>query len=1031
MDVFDKISQETKKDIFDDISQESIDVFDKISQEPIESPDRTLGVAGAIPPEFFMSDETPSPKKPTPKELQIKYGEYYKETPEWRYWHEGVERPLIDPIDLASGATFGTVMARKMGKTGAKVTKAAFKEGVSEMSWGATDIAGTVAKQGIKAISKPKSMARLGVKSNDPDVINVFKQFEKDADIINQSKKLSVEELRDKFSVYFLDDTHNVRKALSKEGAHEAVMRRVFVRHASANAERIMNDVEKQIFRGMTKEDMKTLDFVRQNLRAVEIDKWKGLGVNIHSGGLAGDKRLKALLALQEDNPEKFNYLIKKAREIQDVYVDQLRQGFEAGLYTEQQYKNLLEKGQAYTPKQYIHHIDPHRMVYEGNRKVSVSDSGIKALEEGSEKAITQDSRELLQQVVARTQSRIFKNRANKSLYDFAIENPNNGIVNIIEGAGDKKLSLEKFGQIPTKIPDDQDIINVMIKGEKATMTMPKEIAAEWKGIEPALQESLGNVLNWVSGTKILKAMATGLNPGFAVTNMARDIAYQYFRTDQYSNFLPKYLTQIGNDYRQTFKDALHKKGAYIEYVRDGGGASPLSKQSRLSSGHFKKVQDAMAATGDFSERWTKIAVRNRAIKNGATPEQATFIALDSLDFNQGGLWSKAGDKVFPYLNAGIQGTKGMATAAMQQKGDFAWKVAQVGAVASSIYAYNKLRNPEALEQISNDIKNHYFVITTPFSFLDKNGDERYYYFAIAKDHGQRMFSSFFEQITEAGIDYNQKGETDVDLSRTATALRDQLAILPAGKNMISNGPPLVKAIIGYYFNKDVWRNQDIYKGEEGLPEDEVTSYTPEVYKPLGKIGVSPVRTKYVVDQYSTQSNMFADALGMGLDEALKAMSKEDRALATEEILWKIPLLRRVLKVTDPTIPYREKHKKIKQQLTSENVKQKRKLDEISKEVIDGKKSLDSLKKWINTQPIEDREKLYQRHVARARKPKGLKNSKWWMDVQYEKNPEIKARLYYERWKNLSPTDQKKMDRIADQLSGFGDKFHYYLNGLK
>ena len=66
--------------------------------------------------------------------------------------------------------------------------------------------------------------------------------------------------------------------------------------------------------------------------------------------------------------------------------------------------------------------------------------------------------------------------------------------------------------------------------------------------------------------------------------------------------------------------------------------------------------------------------------------------------------------------------------------------------------------------------------------------------------------------------------------------------------------PPVADGILGHVFNKDFWRNEDIWKGREFPTFEKSQEYTPKtspVFKFLGKttskmgIGLSPARLEY------------------------------------------------------------------------------------------------------------------------------------------------------------------------------------------
>ncbi len=187
---------------------------------------------------------------------------------------------------------------------------------------------------------------------------------------------------------------------------------------------------------------------------------------------------------------------------------------------------------------------------------------------------------------------------------------------------------------------------------------MPDAMAKEWVLSDPTINAQVANVVGWLSGSSVLKPMATGLNPEFALTNFPRDIAHIWLVTNEYSPFLPKATAQMGADLMATVGDAFMRKGSYIDYINEGGGMQFLTHQGKITSkvgGKLGQLQDVLGYLGETSEIWTRLALRRRALKRGASPHEATWQARNYLDFNQGGPLIKAIDTGVPYLNAGIQ----------------------------------------------------------------------------------------------------------------------------------------------------------------------------------------------------------------------------------------------------------------------------------------------------------------------------------------------------------------------------------------
>ena len=72
--------------------------------------------------------------------------------------------------------------------------------------------------------------------------------------------------------------------------------------------------------------------------------------------------------------------------------------------------------------------------------------------------------------------------------------------------------------------------ISTLVDGQKVEMIVPKEFENAWVKTDPLLNHGLAQALQWVSGAKLVKMVATGINPAFALTNMPRDIALVWTR---------------------------------------------------------------------------------------------------------------------------------------------------------------------------------------------------------------------------------------------------------------------------------------------------------------------------------------------------------------------------------------------------------------------------------------------------------------------------------------------------------------------
>ena len=122
-----------------------------------------------------------------------------------------------------------------------------------------------------------------------------------------------------------------------QKSADNTIQKRVLMRGSSAEASRIMNEIDKNIFKDMTRSEIKDLDRIRESLRTIEITP---RGVKT-SGGL---KHQKFIDSFKEANPEYYEKLIVKNRQVQSIYQDQLKQLLNNGLIDRKQFEYFLAR---------------------------------------------------------------------------------------------------------------------------------------------------------------------------------------------------------------------------------------------------------------------------------------------------------------------------------------------------------------------------------------------------------------------------------------------------------------------------------------------------------------------------------------------------------------------------------------------------------------------------------------------------------------------------------------------------------------
>lgn len=697
--------------------------------------------------------------------------------------------------------------------------------------------------------------------------------------------------------------------------AQDVIMAHDLHRGASGEASRQMDETKKSVFGDFPIEDVKMFGQYAMMKRVVELGNRPDIK---HPYGLTAKEAQAYLDNLKENNGPEWELFERKAEDYRKVYTGQLDQLVENGLMTKPLRDKLVAEQPWYNPRKFIQHIDPDGPVTDKGGKVTQAhDSGIKALEEGSDEALVTNPVFLMGQVIARTQARIFKNRASNALHEYVSSTPENPL-----GAKvDKPTGTDKYGQATFgKEPTGFTRVFSMKDGKRQAVLMPNEVAKSWTASDPQINSDVAAVLGWLSGTKIIKPIATGYNPAFIVTNVPRDIFHSWLTTKVYHPVLPVGLAQLGTDMVRVLPDVLKRTGRVKDYIKQGGSMDFLTNQGQFkqegweSLGMRSSVGEAfrqvMGYLGESSELLVRMAMRDRALKRGMTPEQATHLARNYIDFAQGGSWAKAADTVVPYFNAAIQGTRGVFRAFRTDPATATFKTAQIIAAGASLAYWNEQMNKECWDSISPREKASKWIITTPLWYKDKTGEKRYVYMGIAKDQAQAVFAAIGEGVGEKMRGGKFNGE------RLWMALDN---LTPVDQQTLFS-IPLVAATGAYFFNKDFWLNDDVWKGRQVSPSEEYTPDTPKEWVKVGAMSkqlkdrlglpeVSPERAKRAASKILPDYNPLVGLMGGALSAVTGTLPAKQQEQINKPILAKMseqPVLNRIIRTTWPTRASRE-----------------------------------------------------------------------------------------------------------------------------
>jgi hypothetical protein len=877
---------------------------------------------------------------------------------------------------------------------------------------------------------KETRKALKDVINSDPDAKAVDEMYDRAKVESDRKHHKSLKGWRDILTKAFVDVSGNLRRKLVQlsnlPGSRKVLRRKVLAAGSTSRAIEKLEAAYKRVYKDLNNLEIDYLNRIIQSRRTIIIEGYTDIK---HPEALGEAQHQKLLDTIPEPMMNKLNpradLYFSEFKGILDMYL-------EKGIVSKEGYDALVSRGD-YSPRKVLHHIDPDLPKGYGGSKISISSSGIRSLEEGTYGLLELDSQLLLNEAIFRAERRVSMNDASKALYDFALANPDNGLVRVA-----KVDRVTRAGRpIYEKAGSGEEKVSVMIDGQSKEMIMPRKMAQEWVISDPLINESIARVSRIASGSFILKPMATGLNPEFAITNLPRDIAHAWLTTQEYNPVPEIAAVQFAKDYSTIFKDAVSRKGRYLDFVRDGGMIETLTQQGGVTkniTGKLKMFEKVMGYLGNTSEIMTRLALRERTIKNRTKQfikennrkpnrqeileieKEGSFVARDYLDFAQGGDFAKVLDTGIPYLNASIQGTRGIFRAAKQNPALFTSKVALLGAHATGLYLANHFLNKDAYEQVSPTDKRNNFVFTTPFYYKDKNGNKRYVYFKIPKDHGQRFITSVFETIAAKAVN-----DPNADIDHVMKSAQDLVVGIVPEQNL----PPSLDAVIGYSVNKDFWRNEDIWNRDFGrnvIPEEEYTTKTPKQFVEFGKLtGASPERTQYAFEQVFTQGNVYTSLVGAGFNKIYGELPEAQKQEFTKQLLDQ-PFIRRFANETHPANRTANKLEQEKVEVNTERWKNSRELNNLVDKYIAGSGKFSDLQDFVDKQDFEEQKRLANR-VNKSLQMRDVPNRGYWLDLA-EMPPEARAHSFYAEWKGASGEYKEQLESYYDVVPGvYSDTF--------
>jgi hypothetical protein len=818
---------------------------------------------------------------------------------------------------------------------------------------------------------------------------------------------------------------------------------------ASAKAENEIAHADRVINRGLNKENKELLETVIFARRLQQIQKthpkFKGYKDKKTGLNIGGNEATFYLEQVKNNiGDDAFKNLNKRANIYFGYHKRYIRRLHKESMISDETYDNLRHLD--YQRRQLIEIIDPEGIFRPGGvlaaKKTGVEWLRTKGIEED---VLETDAMFLLQQFAVTTETSIAKNNAAKALVLLAEQVGATGLI--------KKRPKGKSGKLES-IPGWTPF-SVWIDRKKSHYMMPEVIARQWNrsyGQMPYIVSKWARIL---SGSNILKPMATGINLKFAFSQIPMDFMHMWWssqipvgevekvRADgskykelqwksTYNPFTAPWY--FGTDFKKFYGDAWHKRGKFEDAAKDGMLMHFLAQSTRSSVDYATGKRDKIvpilelfshiATTNEIAGR---LALREQAGRQIAKREgisleevwkkselsrEASAVARDYLDYAQGGSIAKNVDVFTPYLNASIQATRGIFRPMQRNKWEQALKVGMLALPVGLSYAAMRAFGPETWKNMSDRQKQDYLNIPLADLYIEDpdTGKKRYLFLQLKLDKGQRVFTNMWRYaFTRMFGTPGEKEDAKFNAANVIGNITDSLS--PAD---ISSLPPTINAWLAYGGNYDTWTQDQIWKGGdvEGRYKYDPLE-TPQYAQDIGTVlNKSPEQIDRAMEKIFTSGNEVTGFLGYCY-EILRNVDPALRMDIAAELAYRFPFIA----ITGTT----QEDKKLSEEVARDARTQRLIANHMLKVLVTEFKHPDSKTTYADVLKFAleaDTPQEQQRRVDAAEKMVemyGISNYEFWAGkMLMQPTPEARAQLFYRKYQR---EDEGGRAALMEQLN--------------
>lgn len=241
---------------------------------------------------------------------------------------------------------------------------------------------------------------------------------------------------------------------------------------------------------------------------------------------LTAEEVMEWINSMEETSPEYYAKVEAAAERFFSLARDIVVDKYDRGLITRGQL-DALEKYD-YSPRLFLQRMIDNQAL--GAMAASQgAKAGLKQLKSGSTAAMMTNPVAMLKMMVYTHETSYRNNDAAAALYEVVEENPNNGVIKLVEPLKNKDGSFktDKYGRLeyPAVLGEaGRTAIDALVDGQRYRMSVPIHFYLSWSGgLDTYTLPKLAQI---GLGVKTLKKGATGMNPEFALPNLIADILF-------------------------------------------------------------------------------------------------------------------------------------------------------------------------------------------------------------------------------------------------------------------------------------------------------------------------------------------------------------------------------------------------------------------------------------------------------------------------------------------------------------------------